>query len=695
MVAFSVAKSVANPKLSPDALKDVLQALEQAELPPLPVEVEALVALYQTHGIPTSIDAEYPGLVVAWALSEFWCREILPQLLVAKANAKHWTIAFIPFAHYVAPLMSRRYARYRATSFGKSSTEVTLQYLQDPDCLAEWGIDADVAKSVARETVNLADYTFYRWLNQSLASICIILGSMSEEPVSALPVSDAGFARPVFEITRQQPLAALHECVLQAADVGAWVALIGLGGIGKTSMLGAFLRSVDLGKQFDGGLVAFSGNPPMLADTDAGLLRPIVMRLCQQASAQSASIEALRLMLREHLITRRALAIVDNVEQLQSLHWLRDIRGLTVLISTRSVKQAEGLGINSDWQILLGALTQDEARELAVGISECQPVTETDEHALAAVLDLVERYPLAVEIASRIAQRKGWEATQRLLSDVESRKLVLGYHDSASNAWIALEAVWDSLDSEMQERLALLGAVPLLNRHDIAMGQAVWGVSHQVAEASFDRLAQYCLVQPIASGAYRIHALMWELARNKLSGIDPERVAAVKGWEWRYPIQEVWSGWRWWWPCVPKPGDSSWALWDPRVPKTPRGEGFRWLLTIVKQHFWRTEDKVHVLADPLEWVVMHRRAYPGKAAMIAAMCAVILNVVFLSVAGWIRVVMQVSDEPFWTMAMVCLGFAVVFESISLHLTFDQRRIAGWRVLGKSFTESLVYRRREK
>ena len=426
----------------------------------------------------------------------------------------------------------------------------------------------------------------------------------------------------------------------------------------------------------------------MLADTDAGLLRPIVIRLCQQVSARSASIETLRSMLREHLTTRKALVIVDNVEQLQSLHWLRDIQGLTVLVSTRSVKQAEGLGISPDWQIFLGALTQDEARELAVGISECPPTTETDERSLAAVLDLVERYPLAIEIASRIAHRKGWEATQRLLLDVESRKLVLGYHDAASNAWIALEAVWDSLDGETQERLALLGAAPLLNSHDVAMGQAIWEVSHQVAEATFDRLAQYCLVQPIGSYACRMHALVWELARNKLSGIDPKRVAAVKGWERRYPIHKVWAGWRWWRPCVPKPRGSNWALWNPRVLKTPKDEGFRWLLTIVKQHFWQTEDRVHVLADPLEWVVMHRRAYPGKATMLAAMGAVTLTVIFLSIATWNRVVLRVSDEPFWTLVMVSLGLAVILETISLRLAIDQRWIAGWRVLGKSFTESL-------
>ena len=186
MVAFSVAKLVTPPKLSPKTLKNVLQALEQAELPPLPVEVEMLIVLYQTYGVSASIDAEYPGLVVAGALSEFWHREMLPQLLVSKVDAKHWTTALIPFAHYVAPLMSRRYARYRATAFGKSSTEVTLQYLQDPDCLAEWGVDADVAKSVIRETVNLADYTFYRWLSQSLANICAILGSMSEHYLCTL-----------------------------------------------------------------------------------------------------------------------------------------------------------------------------------------------------------------------------------------------------------------------------------------------------------------------------------------------------------------------------------------------------------------------------------------------------------------------------------------------------------------------------
>lgn len=689
MVRSAVRSPVRSHQLTVETLSKLLQGLEYEELPSVPDKLKELMDLTQVADASLQEKKAFPGAVVARELARVWCGTVRRQLELTNANSRDWLIALAPIALHVAPLISHSRLRLKFTVSSREPYQRALELLHDADWVAQW---LPSNSDILAEKIATQSYTqktnFYDWVKIGIRYFVDAVELMSGDLEGGFPRFFEGFLPPLYEVPRPEVFALLQARISQALEADAWVALIGLGGIGKTSMLGAFLRSVDLGKQFDGGIVAFSGNPPMSADTDAGLLRPIVMRLCQQMSATSASIENLRSMLREHLTTRRALVIVDNVEHLQSLHWLRDIRGLTVLVSTRSVKQAEGLGINSDWQILLGALTKDEARELAVGISGCPPTTETDERSLAVVLDLVERYPLAIEIASRIAQRKGWEATQRLLSDVESRKLVLGYHDSASNAWVALEAVWDSLDGETQERLALLGSVPLLNRHDVAMGQAIWGVSHQVAEASFDRLAQYCLVQPMESGAYRMHALVWEMARHKLTGIPPEDVAAVKGWEWRYPIREVWSDWRWWRPCVPKPEDSGWALWDPSVPKTPKGEGFRWLLTIVKQYFWRTEDKIHVLADPLEWVVMHRRALPGKATMIAAMCAVILTVMFLSVATWNRAVLHASDEPFWTIAMVCLGLAVVFESTSLCLTIDQRRIAGWRVLGKSFTENL-------
>ncbi len=678
MVAFSVSSSVS---LTPNSLKEILQQLDRQELPPIPKDLQSVIDIHEVSYSFTVIEVDYPGSIIARTLSEVWYHELKRHLEQIDAATIDWIRALTPIALYITPLTEDSYLERSLPKADKEPFEIALERLQDEQWLKTWVQDPDRIE-VIKPGAYASKPTFYRWLDAGIAYFYDAIKDSLEPSDNIIPNFYEGFVPPNCEVERTAELNQLRELALKASQEGKWIALIGLGGIGKTTLLGTFLQKRGWEVNFPGGVVPLSGYPISSQEKSIALLQNITNHLLRRRFPEDTPVETLRHTLKEHLANHNALAVIDNIEDPRAFKLLKKIPGLIVVLATRTIRLAESLGVEPEWQIHIAGLTHAEARELAETTSGLTPISDTDEdHALNAVLNLVDYYPIAIEIAAKLAKKQGWVNTRQDLSDIKSRKLKLGYGAAVSNAWITLETVWEKLTSDLQVRLAQLGAAPFFASYDGEAGRAIWQTNKTEAKATWDSFQEYCLVQEIRGNRYRIHTLVWELAEHKTDTIDPGKIQAVRGWEKRYKIQRTWEDWRWWHPSIPKPDvdEYKWSILSPHVPKTPAKLQLRWLLAIVKDQFWQAEDGINLSVTPIEWVIMHRRSRLIRPLVILTAILGALNIPLI--------IMAIFMQPlFFTIILLICSLLTGFLAIlTFWLVIDQRRIMMWRISGKSFT----------
>ena len=540
----------------------------------------------------------------------------------------------------------------------------------------------------------------YRDLLETLPEILGLSGDEYRDLLSATSMSLDPTQRPSNRVREHFPLphpyverplllATLRERVLAAITAGTWVALMGMAGTGKTTLLGALVRDEVVQSAFGGGIAAVTVRRAWQKQIDE---MDVLWGLAQQFGegvpvSDATSLMKLRLYLRERAAQRPVLLIVDNVEHPVALQALADIPSVVVLVALHRADMARELGISTDWHVVVDQLQADEAVALAEAISgETTPET-TEAMFLQRVLDRLERHPQALRVAAGLAAKKGWEAVEMRLARADTqRRGSLGYGRSleSQNAWWSLEMIWQVLQAEdpaLAHRLTLLGLTPLLRSHDVGMGEAIWQVDTQAAEDVWMALVDWQLAQEIAPGRYRLHALVWDFAAAKAQNLSWREQLQRRLWKWRYPLKRIWPGWRWYRTCVPSPWSE--VKW-PYTFVMPQAEGRQrvgWLNFIVRNRFWVSEDSLHLLADPVEWVVLERRAVWTRALLS-------LYVLLLIVLSIEVILISFADRPLpplWV--FVALGAAILASLVWAWLfAEDQRRIAGWRLLGLAFVE---------
>ena len=184
---------------------------------------------------------------------------------------------------------------------------------------------------------------------------------------------------------READLAALS----QAAAEGRLVTVLGPGGVGKTRLIREFSRDRAEALFVD-----------LTAARQAGdVLRQVAGALGVPGGTDAAVLTALR--------DRPALLILDNIEQVLDPvaellpGWLRAAPGLRVVCTSRA-----RLRLRDEWLVELGPLPPDSARAMflhrARMLNAAFEVSDTTsgEAALDAVLDQLDRLPLAIELAA-------------------------------------------------------------------------------------------------------------------------------------------------------------------------------------------------------------------------------------------------------------------------------------------------------
>lgn len=315
-------------------------------------------------------------------------------------------------------------------------------------------------------------------------------------------------ALPPHFVPRQETLAAL----LEQLQPGASLALVGMGGLGKSTLAAALARAARY--RFPDGVLWASAE---LSPAEEVLLT--WAKFFDFDLSGLTSLEAMHTAWRGIAGERRLLVVLDGAADASRLRpLLPHSPGSAVLLTTRDRDVAAAINAHPFMLEPLDTLSGCRLMEAILG----EPALEETE-AGAAISALLEGLPLALEILAQRMRSRPQPTLQQLLTrlqQIRSRLDLLQVGDRAVRT--SFELSWQLLPPPLQElfaALALFGGRPFHPRAVEAVAaepEAAWRLAD---------LAALSLVQQAADDYYCQHALLADYAREKLDALALDEAA--------------------------------------------------------------------------------------------------------------------------------------------------------------------------
>lgn len=646
-------------------------------------------------------------LVAALLLAVWQDKEYEPLKARSFVPPSDWIIALIPVVRFLEPALSG----YRWLSYEK-----TCEALQQDRVIMRWASHLeekqrneigsticsvgkrryyDYEKEAANRFVVALRETFKEF--RTGRSLWEILPSLPRPADAALP-NTGSLVRPQrfvgsdertwpdllpsLYVMRPRYLRRLREAVSQAAETGGWVTLEGPPGSGKSTLAAALLQQVeddpDLAARFPN--IAFA-ETSLAPDAPQGLLSKESFDLANRLAAQleveipapDYSQSRYLSLLKEGLCDVTALIIVDGVAHPDILSWLKDLpAGVVGIAVTWYPEVVEAL--QPVHRITVGGLEPAEAEELVRKVAG--PVPEGQEEAVKELLRAVEYHPLAVRVLAGLSRDTSWTRLRaNLLGDPAQRGLT---GDILKRVNVVLSEAEERLDPIYAPRLLALGRLPPFAAHDLQTGAALWSVSEDEAQATYEVLVRAGLAENVAQEGptrYRLHWLIWNYAQGKQPQRPRELFPYV--WAWRYALRSVLPHWRWWRSLVPRTK----GVWPPwRIPGTEAQKGAMPILRYLHRMGWRSAEG-HLQVTPAEYALCMRRALMSWVTLIPATAG---GAYFFLLSLWALIRLLAGHSLALSALQLAAWLVTVFLYVLSYIFLTElRRIAWWRARGQT------------
>lgn len=358
-------------------------------------------------------------------------------------------------------------------------------------------VDTELVVDVAAALLGNRDLAA-PWRQACQAIAQATMGSTLVAVTDTIPVEDADF------VGRRTELATILDA---ANDPGSVVAIVGMGGMGKTRLAAHAAHQlatrsqpalltlfVDL-RGFD------TERPP--ADPSAvlnGFLRMLGVSAVRLAQLDE---EGRRALYRERLAGRSAVLVLDNAsagEQVVPL--LPDQDSCRVLVTSRHTLN----GVKAT-EIQLDAYDPEDALRRAaspMAVDVASPEVQT-------IVELVGGHPLAISlVGARVRATPGWTLADHAVRLAEARRA--GRLDAGVD--VALGLSYDRLPSPTKRMLRLLALHPGqdLDRYAAA---ALHGTSLAATEPALRELVDASLIRRSELGRYSLHDLVRIFATHR------------------------------------------------------------------------------------------------------------------------------------------------------------------------------------
>lgn len=344
------------------------------------------------------------------------------------------------------------------------------------------------------------EFSLGTWLRRP--SILLVSEEM-REPVAARGPFEAPPQLPHF-VDRGAELRAVSQALSTGIPL---VQIVGMAGIGKSAL--AVRAAHELRNQFPDGVLWISG-PGISPKT---VLHHIALSYGEVLG--DAELETLSAQVRALLADKKALIVLDSAEGLSEedlKQLIPGTSGCAVLFTTRNSFKIEHLGGRT---ISLGGLSREHSISLLRTSAGYQRVLAAPEIA-SEICAFLGDHPLAIEIAGRQAQHKGWDL-QSLLEELThvSKPSESPFDRILSPLVLSYEALTD-------EQKKVLTAAAIFETSCPAEGVAYLLEQQDVrkVENLMDELLARSLVLRYGGGAYYLHPLVRTYVRGAAKSED-------------------------------------------------------------------------------------------------------------------------------------------------------------------------------
>ncbi len=293
------------------------------------------------------------------------------------------------------------------------------------------------------------------------------------------------------------------DAITAAVEAGHHVAAVGVGGVGKTSLVLHWARLH--AERFPDGQLFADLRQQRVADSLPALLQGLE----GDDSALPVGVEAQIGRYRSLLARRRMLVVLDNVPDRAEVGQLLPGSGHnTVLVTSRL--RLDGLYSSSGvHRITVSALNENDAAELIqrrIGPAR----TKREPAALAELTGHCGRLPLALAVvAGRLATHPSFPlaAVAAELRDASTRIEALDTGDESTTLAAVLSSSYDSLSPDARELLSLMGrtSLPDFELHALA---ALAGSTPVHLRARVRELERASLADEHLPGRWQVHDLV-------------------------------------------------------------------------------------------------------------------------------------------------------------------------------------------
>ena len=299
----------------------------------------------------------------------------------------------------------------------------------------------------------------------------------------------------------------------RASRPGQRVAIVGMGGGGKTTMAIAACRDPRVSDAYDDGILWLN----LGQDIDP------VSALTQLYAALTGdrptfvSVEDAATSLRQRMRDRRVLLVLDDLHDRAQLRPFQqaDPAGLIVTTRNRSLPDTEFFRT-----VQLGELRRSEAAEL---MALALPTPPTDRGALDALIETLGNLPLALAIVAaslkeRIARGDTPDRAINYVRTALTKRGVTAFdrNDQASVS-STLESTLELLTPDERWRCEALAAFPQDSAIPLLAAQAIWSLEPFEAEELALRLDQLSLIVfDLAANSIRMHRVVRAFLRQSV-----------------------------------------------------------------------------------------------------------------------------------------------------------------------------------